>query len=48
MAGRKKSDKTERKKTVTIMLQPSQIEWLKKQGGVSATISKLIDENVKL
>lgn len=46
MARRKKDDTSEHSKPLGITLKPSQIEWLKKQGGVSATISKLINEKV--
>jgi hypothetical protein len=43
--GRKKLDDTsERITRVNITLKPSQIEWLKKQGGISQTIQQLIDE----
>ena len=44
MRGRKKiGDTSERVVRAQICLKPSQIEWLKQQGGISATISKLID-----
>ena len=48
MAGRKKlNDNSERVVRINITLKPSQIEWLKQQGGISATISKLISERMK-
>lgn len=48
MRGRKKlGDTSERVIRAQICLKPSQIEWLKQQGGISATISKLIDERMK-
>ena len=48
MAGRKKqSDTSERKVRRNITIKPSQLEWLKKQGGISATISKWIEEKMK-
>ena len=48
MRGRKKlGDTSERVMRVQICLKPSQIEWLKQQGGISVTISKLISEKIK-
>ena len=48
MAGRKKlNDNSERVVRINITLKPLQIEWLKQQGGISATISKLISERMK-
>lgn len=48
MRGRKKlGDTSERVIRAQICLKPSQIEWLKQQGGISATISKLISERMK-
>jgi hypothetical protein len=45
MAGRKKTgDTSERVTRINITLKPSQIEWLKSQGGVSETISKMTDK----
>ena len=45
MRGRKKlGDTSERVMRVQICLKPSQIEWLKQQGGVSETISKMTDK----
>jgi hypothetical protein len=44
MRGRKKlGDTSERVVRAQICLKPSQLEWLKQQGGISSTISKLID-----
>jgi hypothetical protein len=46
--GRKKlDDESERVTRLTITLKPSQIQWLKQQGGISQTIAKLIDEKTK-
>ena len=48
MKGRKKlGDKSERVVRINITLKPSQIEWLKTQGGISSTISKLVTEKMK-
>ena len=48
MRGRKKlGDTSERVIRAQICLKPSQIEWLKQQGGISETISKLINEKIK-
>jgi len=48
MAGRKKiGDNSERVVRINITLKPSQIEWLKQQGGISSTINKLVTEKMK-
>jgi hypothetical protein len=45
MAGRKKiGDNSERVVRINITLKPSQIEWLKQQGGISEVISKMTNK----
>ena len=48
MRGRKKlGDTSERVVRAQICLKPSQLEWLKQQGGISEVISRLITEKMK-
>ncbi len=49
MKGRKKlGDTSERVVRAQICLKPSQLEWLKQQGGISSTISKLVTEKINM